>query len=90
MTENAEAQGNEANLDAIFRALAAMEVSEARIAKLKSDPVNLKLKDIGLDSKDLLMLDFHLEETDGLNVEFHDLDDEMTVAEFSHRLVKQA
>jgi acyl carrier protein len=48
----------------------------------------MSLAEIGLDSKDLLLLDFQLEENDGLNIRFDDLREDMTVTEVARHIKK--
>lgn len=63
------------------KALEGMEVDAAIRQRIAEDPCSIKLAEVGLDSKDLLLLDFHLEEIAGKNIKFDAIRDDMTVAE---------
>lgn len=67
--------------DVLRTALAEMEVSDETIQRVLDDPSGIKVNELGLDSKDLLLLDFHLEEGAGMNINFDAVRDDMTVAE---------
>jgi len=70
------------NAEALRAALDELKVDEAIIQRVTNDPAAITLKEVGLDSKDLLLLDFHLEEAAGLNINFDAVKDDMTVASF--------
>lgn len=71
---------DETKLASLSQAMVEMEVSAEVIERVLSNPDETKLTDLGLDSKDLLLLDFHLEEAAGLNINFNALQDDMTVS----------
>lgn len=75
-------------INALARALEALEVNAEIIARVTRAPDEMSLAEIGLDSKDLLLLDFQLEENDGLNIRFDDLREDMTVTEVARHIKK--
>ena len=68
-------------IDALCQALEGMEIDADIRARILADPADIKLSEVGLDSKALLLLDFHLEEIAGLNIKFDGIRDDMSVAE---------
>lgn len=75
-------------IDALCKALEGMEVDSAMRERIAADPASIKLSEVGLDSKDLLLLDFHLEEIAGMNIKFDSINDEMSVADLLSELTE--
>jgi hypothetical protein len=70
------------------KALEGMEVDTSIRQRIAEDPSSIRLDEVGLDSKDLLLLDFHLEEIAGKNIKFDAIRDDMTVMELITEFVE--
>lgn len=73
---------------ALVEALGNMEVAPEVVERIRTNPNTVALHETGLDSKDLLLLDFQLEEVAGLNIDFDGIRDDTTVAGLLSQLVK--
>ncbi len=67
--------------NALYESLATLGFAADVIARAQADAAVTQISSIGLDSKDLLALDFQLEEDHGLNIQFNDIRDDMTIVE---------
>ena len=74
--------------NAFYDALANMGMDVDLVRRAQAESATLKISAIGLDSKDLLALDFQLEEGHGLNIQFNDVSDDMTIDEFLGHISK--
>ena len=80
--------GEKEKANALYDALANMGMDVDLVRRAQAESATLQISAIGLDSKDLLALDFQLEEDHGLNIQFNDVRDDMTIDEFLDHISK--